>query len=134
TTTGNEATVIDAAAGSTIAVSCLNVADNLALASGKQLVLAAPQLNLAGSGKLNLADEELIATKSLSTVQSCITSGQFYTSSSGGGLGSLDLGGGQTEVRFTLLGDTNLDRRVDVTDLGNLASNYGAMYSGAWVS
>src|SRR5206468_302387 len=35
--------------------------------------------------------------------------------------------------RYTLLGDTNLDGAVDVTDLGNLASNYGASSGALWV-
>jgi hypothetical protein len=32
-----------------------------------------------------------------------------------------------------LLGDTNLDGKVDVTDLGNLASSYGAGSGAIWV-
>jgi len=48
-------------------------------------------------------------------------------------VGSLALSLTQTEVRFTLLGDTNLDGKVDVTDLGNLASSYGAGSGAQWV-
>src|SRR5205823_2477237 len=59
-------------------------------------------------------------------------SGQLFTTTSGGGLGSLDLGGGQTEVRFTLLGDSNLDLQVSVGDLGSLATNYGAPGGKVW--
>jgi hypothetical protein len=33
---------------------------------------------------------------------------------------------------FTLLGDTNHDGKVDATDLGNLASNYGATSGANW--
>jgi hypothetical protein len=51
--------------------------------------------------------------------------GRLWTSYAGGGLGSLDLGTGQTEVRFTLLGDANLAGIVNVADLGNLATNFG---------
>ena len=34
---------------------------------------------------------------------------------------------------FVLMGDSNQDRTVNVTDLGNLASNYGATAGATWV-
>jgi autotransporter-associated beta strand protein len=84
------------------------------------------------TAKLNLTNNELFTTATLSSIVSRITGGQIFTTITGGALGSLDLGGGQVEVRFTLLGDTNLDGKVDVTDLGNLASNYGATAGATW--
>src|SRR5206468_12811637 len=51
----------------------------------------------------------------------------------GGASGSLALDPTRTEVRYTLLGDTNPDGQVDVTDLGNLASSYGVTSGAKWV-
>jgi fibronectin-binding autotransporter adhesin len=96
-------------------------------------VLQPTTLTFADStAKLDVGNNELVTTDSLSNISAAIVSGQIFTSSAGGALGSLDLGGGQVEVRFTLLGDTNLDGKVDVTDLGNLASNYGATAGATW--
>jgi autotransporter-associated beta strand protein len=95
-------------------------------------VLNAP-VGITGTGSLDLTNNELITNDTLANVATRIASGQITTSSTGGGLGSLDLGGGQVEVRFTLLGDTNLDGKVDVTDLGNLASSYGTGSGALWV-
>jgi hypothetical protein len=50
-----------------------------------------------------------------------------------GGLGSLDLGNGQTEVRATLMGDTNLDGHVDISDLSNFAVNFGKTSGATWL-
>jgi len=85
------------------------------------------------SAKLNLTNNEAILNEPLATTVGRITSNQIFSTSTGGGIGSLSLGPAQTEVRFTLLGDTNLDGSVDVTDLGNLASSYGATSSALWV-
>src|SRR5207302_11460529 len=71
-------------------------------------------------------------TPAATTIRGQIISNQIFTTTAGGLLGYADLGGGQTEVRFTFLGDTNLDGRVDVTDLGNLASNYGTTTGAVW--
>lgn len=87
----------------------------------------------SGTAKLNLTNNEVVTAATLASLVARIVSGQIFTSSTGGGLGSLDLGSGQAEVRFTLLGDTNLDGNVDVTDLGNLASSYGATSGATWV-
>jgi hypothetical protein len=51
----------------------------------------------------------------------------------GGALGYLDQGGGVTEVRFTLLGDTDLNGNVNVADLGNLATNFNSTAAG-WIN
>jgi hypothetical protein len=85
------------------------------------------------TAKLNITNNEAILNEDLTTAVGRIISGQIFSTSSGGGIGSLALGPTQTEVRFTLLGDTNLDGKVDVTDLGNLASNYGATSGATWV-
>jgi hypothetical protein len=90
------------------------------------------QLNLAGSGKLDVTNDEVIVPAPASTVQSYLKNGQLFTSAAGGILGYLDLGNGQTEVRFTLAGDTNLDQSVGVGDLGALATNYGKTANAVW--
>lgn len=46
----------------------------------------------------------------------------------------LNLGEDVTFDFFVLIGDTNHDRTVDVTDLGNMASNYGASTGATWTS
>ena len=46
----------------------------------------------------------------------------------------MSLGTGQTEVRFTLFGDTNLDGAVNVADLGNIASNFGKTSGMLWIN
>src|SRR5207237_8449648 len=61
-----------------------------------------------------------------------IIAGNIASSTGGGAVGSLQVGP-DVEVRYTLLGDTNLDGTVDVTDLGNLASSYGALATAIWV-
>lgn len=86
-----------------------------------------------GTAKLDLTNNELMTADSLAEVRSRIVAGQIFTSSAGFVPGSIDLGGGQVEVRSTLAGDTNLDGVVDVTDLGNLAGGYGATSGATWV-
>ncbi|HSV15591.1 MAG TPA: PEP-CTERM sorting domain-containing protein, partial [Tepidisphaeraceae bacterium] len=40
----------------------------------------------------------------------------------------------KVSVRVTLLGDANLDQSVDVADLGELATSYGATTGGTWAA
>jgi chondroitin AC lyase len=86
-----------------------------------------------GTGKINLTNNELITHLPLSSVQTKVTGGQIFTTTSGGTLGAIDLGNGNTEVRFTLLGDTNLDGQVNVADLANLAGNFGVTGGASWI-
>jgi hypothetical protein len=133
-TSGNVTTTIDgAASGATISPLSCNIAATLAIAAGRQLIFSPTQLNFAGSGKLDLADEELIANATVATVQSNIKSGQLFTSAPNGVLGYRDFGNGQTEVRFTLLGDSDLDQTVNVADLANLAGNFGKTAGAVWL-
>lgn len=83
-------------------------------------------------GTLDLGDNDLNVIASTSPIRALLRNGQLFTSTTGGVLGYTDVGG-QTDVRFTILGDTNLDGHVDVTDLGNLASNYGKSHGAVWV-
>jgi hypothetical protein len=132
--TGSETTRIDTAtSGSALNVVAANVANPLVLTAGRGIVFRPWQLNFAPGGTLDLTDNTLIASATVATIQGYLNGGQLFTTATSGALGYLNLGGGLTEVRFTLLGDTNLDGKVDVTDLGNLASHYGAGSGAVWV-
>jgi hypothetical protein len=95
-------------------------------------VLRTGLVTFAGTGAVDLTKNEMIINDTEANVRSEIIANHITTSSGGGGVGSLAVAGG-TEVRYTLLGDTNLDAKVDVTDLGNLASSYGAGSGALWV-
>jgi fibronectin type 3 domain-containing protein len=100
-------------------------------------VINATALSITGAAsQLDLSNNQLLTTLDLPTLRTLIAGGQLWSSAagSGGALGSMDLGGDQREVRFTLLGDTNLDGVVNVVDLANLAGNFGASAGGTWTS
>src|SRR5207245_2204270 len=84
------------------------------------------------TAKLDLTNNELITTAPLPSIQSELAAGQIFSSSTGGVLGWMALGGGQTEVRFTLPGDADLDGNIGVGDLGALATNYGVTSGATW--
>jgi fibronectin-binding autotransporter adhesin len=90
------------------------------------------------AGKLDLTNNKLITAGSAATALALINGGQLVSSSISNspptGLGYIDLPGAQMEVRFTLLGDANLDGTVDVGDLGALATSYGATGGVSWVN
>jgi hypothetical protein len=75
----------------------------------------------------------MLVSQTQATVRGELLAGNMTTSIPGRGLGYADHGSGLTEVIGTLLGDTNLDFKVDVTDLGNLASSYGTSSGALWV-
>lgn len=89
-------------------------------------------LTIDAGGVVDLTSNELITTSPLAAIRAQIIAGLLRTTTAGGVLGSLDRGNGTTDVKFTLAGDTNLDGTVNVTDLGNLASNYGKTIGGVW--
>jgi hypothetical protein len=92
-------------------------------------------LSITGSGSsFDLHNNELITTATLSAVSSLIAADQLMSSTTGGVLGSMDFGNGQSEARFTLLGDTNLDGIVNVADLANLAGNFGKTAGQFWIN
>jgi hypothetical protein len=98
-------------------------------------ILSPTTLTITGTGKLDLGNNELQTFAAASAIRTLIINGAIFTTHTGIGtaLGYADQGAGQVEVRYTLLGDTNLDGKVDVTDLGNLASSYGAGSGAQWV-
>jgi hypothetical protein len=50
----------------------------------------------------------------------------------GGTFAGQEVDGSAVLLRYTRLGDTDLDRDVDLSDLGNMASNFGATSSKFW--
>ncbi|HSV14602.1 MAG TPA: LamG-like jellyroll fold domain-containing protein, partial [Tepidisphaeraceae bacterium] len=99
-------------------------------ASAAIMNVASVIINGTGSS-LNLSNNELLTATALATVQTQLDNSQLWTSVGGGALGSM-IASGQTEVRYTLPGDTNLDGAVDVADLGALATNYGLTSGATW--
>jgi Calx-beta domain len=88
-------------------------------------VLSVPSLTFGtGGGKLDLKNNELLTNLSPTAVESLLHSGSIFTSSAGS-LG-YKVSGGQTEVRFTLDGDANLDGHVNMLDFNALAGDFGS--------
>jgi hypothetical protein len=138
-------------AGPTISLGSLTVSDTtIALAPGGK-VLVTGSLSITGTGRLNLADNDLVVgATSLPAVRELIRSG--YNNGSwngpgimsdllgidralgyaagddpaishlGGQLGGQPFGPGSVIVKYTYAADANLDGQVDVVDLGILAT------------
>jgi hypothetical protein len=94
---------------------------------GDLTLLAADQANAAAAVK---GDLEAIKTGTVSPGLS------NAGTASGGGLflGYRDVGGGNAEVRNTLLGDQDLSGTVNVADLANLAGNFGQNSGQVWIN
>jgi autotransporter-associated beta strand protein len=90
----------------------------------------------SGTGQLDLVNNELRTLGTPSAIRGLLKAGSITTSrtGTGGSLGYADIGGGQTEVLYTLLGDTNLDGNVNVADLANLAGNFGQTNNQLWLN
>jgi hypothetical protein len=101
------------------------------------VVLNVPNLNLngAGPGALDLTNNELITNSTAGVMRTMIGTGKpIVTTIGGGALGYKDLAGGSSEeVRFVLVGDSDLDTHVNVSDLANLAGNFGITTGGTWI-
>jgi hypothetical protein len=101
-------------------------------------VLTVSSLSFTGSiATLDLTNNEMIATAAASDIRGDLFSGATFTShdpGAGGALGYMDIGSGHTEVRYTLLGDSNLDGDVNVADLANLAGNFGQTSGQFWIN
>jgi hypothetical protein len=107
---------------------------SLAASAVSPNVFNAGALTFSGSGKLDVGNNELLTTTAPATIRTNLITGAIFTSHTGVGtaLGYADIGGGQTEVRYTLKGDTNLDGSVAVGDLGALATFYGTTTAATW--
>jgi hypothetical protein len=96
-------------------------------------LLNVASLVISGAGaQLDLGNNEMLVTASPLSVKSMLAANQIVTTTAGGVLGYANAGGGQTKVLFTLTGDATLDGRVDVGDLGALATNYGKTSGTNW--
>src|SRR5262249_53415563 len=95
-------------------------------------ILTIGSLTLAGNGKVDVGNNQLMLTSPAATVRGQIIAQTLFSTTAGGVLGYADLGGGTTEVRFTLKGDANLAGKVNVGALGALAPNYGATGGAVW--
>jgi hypothetical protein len=69
----------------------------------------------------------LIAGTGAGAIRTDLLAGHIYSSLTDGthGVGYMTVGGG-SEIRYTVLGDTNLDGTVNFADLSTLATNYGS--------
>jgi autotransporter-associated beta strand protein len=142
---GNNGTLLFTANFSTTAtftrtLSTLSLGTGSATEVGASLSSLFPEiLNVTSvftlTGRLDLTNNEMTAKSSQGTIEGLLASGALYTSQGGMGttkLGYKDLGGGVTEVRYTLAGDANLDTVVNVGDLGALATGYGISGGAVW--
>jgi autotransporter-associated beta strand protein len=93
-------------------------------------------LTFTGTGRFDLTNNVLVTTNTQSTIQSQLNANTLFTSSTAPGtaLGYMDLDNNTREVRYTLLGDTNLDGQVNVADLANLAGNFGQASGAFWIN
>jgi hypothetical protein len=122
-------------------LAALTVSGSTSLAAAAQvpsatnpLILTIPTLTLSAGGKLDLANDELLTQSTPLNTRTQLSGGQLFTSTAGGAVGYRDIGGGTIEARFTLLGDSDLDGRVNVADLANLAGNFGQANGQFWIS
>jgi autotransporter-associated beta strand protein len=95
-------------------------------------------LTLNGTAALDLTNNIFISSGTVATAEGLITGGQIKTTDGAGNRSGLVLGykiagGGNYEIRATLLGDTDLDGTVNVADLGNLATNFNST-SALWIN
>ena len=122
--------IVNDTGGGTINITSLTVSGggtstvDVANSANSPVVLNVGSLSLSGTAALDLGNNELVTTATPASIQSLLLSGALKTSASGGVLGYKDLGGGQTEVRFTVRGDANLDGIVNVLDFNALSMNY----------
>jgi autotransporter-associated beta strand protein len=107
---------------------------NVGGSSNTQAVLVLSSLMFSDTtGKIDLTTNELITTATPASIRDRMFGGQIITSAPGGALGYKAINGSQTEIRFTLLGDSDLDGTVNVADLANLAGNFGVTSGATWI-
>jgi autotransporter-associated beta strand protein len=94
-------------------------------------------LSIALGGTVDLKDNILVApgasTDALNFIIGAST-GHVVTTDAPLALGYGDAGGGNFKIRATLLGDSDLDGRVNVADLANLAGNFGVTSGMLWIN
>jgi hypothetical protein len=90
----------------------------------------------AGSPLLDITNNEATINLALGLVTPLIYHqiiSSSMTSNTSFAIGSNAITDSQTRIRFTLLGDTNLDGQVNVGDLANLAGNFGVTAGATWI-
>src|SRR5262249_2072865 len=99
-------------------------------------ILTTTSVSTTNGGKLDLTNNELLTQSTSLAVRTQLAGNQIITSTpgAGGALGYKDIGGGTIEVRLVLLGDSDLDGKVNVADLANLAGNFGQTTGQFWLS
>ena len=91
-------------------------------ALANRTVLRTGLATFSGTGKVDLTNNEMIVNDTEANVRPRSPRGTSRPARPAGPSGRWTWAAGSSRPRFTLLGDTNLDGTVDVTDLGNLAS------------
>jgi hypothetical protein len=105
-----------------------------AASSASPGVLDVSALSFIGTtAQLDLNNNELIAPGTADTAESLIVGGQIISTAGTADLGYITLDVSHFEIRWTLLGDTNLDGMVNVADLANLAGNFGVTTGATWI-
>jgi hypothetical protein len=110
----------------------LVIADPMTISAGMTLTQTGGGSIVYESTVTLLSGASMITSADAASVRGQITSGQLVSGAAAEVVGYTDVGGGQMLVRSTVLGDTNLDGKVDVADLGNLATNYGDAGGAGW--
>jgi autotransporter-associated beta strand protein len=98
-----------------------------------------PLLIADATARVDLTDNILIAPGAPTDGENLIGRGvvhpaSVFTSTAGLTVGYGDAGGGNFELRATLLGDSDLDGKVNVADLANLAGNFGKTAGQLWIN
>jgi autotransporter-associated beta strand protein len=106
--------------------------------AGKPMVLTASSLAFGDTttAKFDLKNNELIVTDTLANVRTDVQNGSLETTTTTPqqlAVGTVDLLNGTIEARATLLGDSDLDGKVNVADLANLAGNFGKTSGQVWL-
>jgi autotransporter-associated beta strand protein len=90
------------------------------------------------TSKLDISNNILISQGTVQQAEALVTNTDpnhpVVTSDSTLALGYKDAGSGNYEIRATLLGDSDLDGKVNVADLANLAGNFGKTAGQFWLN
>lgn len=127
--------------GGTARVGSLNLAGRLKMTAGATLSMAIGNLSIVGNGVLDLSDNQLELTyqadSPIDTIVGYLQAGYNHGHWNGtGGITSTSAAGDESGavayqdngtsifLTYSFAGDSNLDGRVDIADLYNLASNW----------
>jgi autotransporter-associated beta strand protein len=141
--TGNTGTTT-----ATLSLGALNVAGGVTASISTSALAGTPTqltlgaLNLIGApdstAKIDLTNNILVGPGMPSDGENLIDraghAASVLTSTSGLVIGYGDAGGGNFKLRATLLGDSDLDGKVNVADLANLAGNFGKTAGQLWIN